>query len=141
MNGAQREMLRQLISERRRKLVGVPNPCRTCGEDRGKNAAFCSRKCAALARWETRRVWTPEGILEAIRAWADEHGSAPAMVDWDSYKALHSTSDPARAERAARLVKAQRVPCRNTVIHHFGSWNAAIAAAGLPTRRQGVRAA
>lgn len=60
------------------------------------------------------RYWPRERIIEAIRAWAAEHGSPPTVSLW----------------RTAGETR----PAVATVVYHFGSWNAAIRAAGLEPR-------
>jgi hypothetical protein len=66
---------------------------------------------------EPAPTWDRQSIIEAIRAWAKKHGRAPTQEDWHA-------SDPA----------GQR-PIYATVVRHYGSWPAALEAAGvLPAR-------
>ena len=51
--------------------------------------------------------------LEPLRRWAAEHGAPPSEPAWTA---------------------AGRRPTVRTLARHYGSWNAALAAAGLPTR-------
>jgi hypothetical protein len=85
-------------------------------------AARCPR-CAAR---RTNRPWADrEEVLEAIREWAERTGAPPRVEDWTP------TSDPRR--RWAR--EYPRWPSFMTVRTHFGSWPAALAAAGsVPNR-------
>lgn len=63
-------------------------------------------------------IWTRERVIEALRAWAAEHGQAPTQVDWKR--------SGGEAHPHAALV-GQR----------FGSWSAGLRAAGLePTDRR-----
>jgi hypothetical protein len=56
--------------------------------------------------------WTAERIIRAIHSWAKLHGGEPPKYnDWSRATDAH--------------------PARITVVERFGSWNAAIAAAGL----------
>ncbi len=62
-----------------------------------------------------REHWTPERIIRTIQAWNDEHGAPPTMDDWKGTK--------------------QGRPTAGCVVSHFGTWNNAISAAGLPPRK------
>lgn len=66
-----------------------------------------------------RSEWTAAGIVDALRAWAVEHGRTPAQLDWH-------LAAPGR-------------PTTKVVIARMGSWSAAIAAAGLTPNRPGPR--
>jgi hypothetical protein len=55
--------------------------------------------------------WTPAEITERLLTWTGEHGRVPTVKDWTLAK--HHT------------------PSANLVQRRFGSWNAAIDAAGL----------
>lgn len=69
------------------------------------------RKDAGVAKW-----WTRERVIAAIQEWAREHGEPPRSLEWR------------RATPA--------FPHDATVKRLFGSWNAAIAAAGFEPREQ-----
>jgi hypothetical protein len=71
-------------------------------------------KRAGVPRETRNRGWTRERVLEALRAYYDEHGEAPVS---------HKNDGPPRS--AARRL--------------FGSWHKALEAAGLPTRQSGTR--
>src|ERR1700750_2924022 len=75
----------------------------------------------ALAEFQAgiRRRYTDEQILEALRASAERLGRSPTMKEF--------AADPA----------AGRHP--QTVIEHFGTWNAAKRAAGLLPHRFATR--
>jgi hypothetical protein len=60
------------------------------------------------------RLWTPNEIVTALKAWATEHGRAPTQGQWRS-------ATPAR-------------PSASTVAAHFGSWRAGLHAADLHAR-------
>lgn len=87
--------------------------------------------------------WTQERIIEAIRDWHDHHGEAPRRTDWDAYR-CEKLADAAsqRADewrKRATLFRIGEWPTPRTVTEAFGSWNAAIEAAGytprLPSQR------
>ena len=73
----------------------------------------------------------PEAVVEAIVEWTRRYGDVPAMADWD----------PVRARRLGqtwRIVRYQDGdwPSARSVAHHFGSFAAAVATAGLVPRRR-----
>ena len=63
----------------------------------------------------------------AIRRWTRRYGEPPGADDWSAAMAR------GRPEKLARL-RERDWPCAPTVQHYFGSWNAAIEAAGLTPR-------
>jgi hypothetical protein len=76
----------------------------------GTWAAFLGACGAEHGR--TRTIyWTTERIIEAIQAWAREHGKPPAAKDWLATGVGH--------------------PSNATVRDRFGSWNAGLEAAGF----------
>jgi Homing endonuclease associated repeat len=77
-------------------------------------------------------VLGPPEIVDAIQEWARRYGSPPTMSDWE----------PSRARRNGhewRVVRYARGdwPSARTVRKHFGTFNAAIEAAGFQPRRSG----
>lgn len=76
------------------------------------------------------RRWNRAAILEALREWVRETGGPPRRQDWCGER-------PATAGFAQRkwMSEHPRWPSSSCVTTHFGSWSAALAAAGLPARR------
>ena len=64
--------------------------------------------------------WPAERILQALCEWERVHGAPPALREWRRAHATH--------------------PSAATVQRSFGSWNAAVAAAGLEPRPQSLPA-
>jgi hypothetical protein len=64
---------------------------------------------------KARRTWNRADIITALRLAAEYQGRPPGKRDWH-YQA--AWEEPRR-------------PCTPTVLRHFGSWNAALEAAGL----------
>lgn len=62
-------------------------------------------------------AWTRENIIAAAQRWASEHGEPPRTREW-------FTASP-------------DWPGHSTALRVFGTWNAMLTAAGLPTRRSG----
>jgi hypothetical protein len=82
--------------------------------------------CAALERAGmqvpraaagSRRVWTRERIVEAVRRWERETGQPPRRSDWQRAADWH--------------------PAASTVYRTMGSWRAALRAAGIKASRPG----
>jgi transposase len=83
-----------------------------------------------LAHPGRRDSWTQETILAALRDWVAVTGHAPRRQDWTGER-------PGRASGAQRrwMREHPRWPSSSCVAQHFGGWGAALAAAGLDTRR------
>ena len=81
--------------------------------------------------------WTPEAIIERIHEWHRRFGHPPAASDWAPALAARRTGDRTSIEifRAA----GGYWPSTKVVTRTFGSWSAALAAAGVEPRRPGPR--
>ena len=78
------------------------------------------------------RTLSDEEILAAIRRWTRRHGEPPAWADWS----------PARARRQGQEWRVARYlsgdwPSSNTVVRRFGTFSAAVEAAGETPRPRG----
>lgn len=120
--------------ERKARYAGV---CANCGgptqgsDGRGPKA---SRRCQAC-EWAnpSTKVWTEETVIAAIRRWEDLYGEPPGAHDWNI----------AISRRRGRTVAIERYlsghwPPTTSVRTVFGSWNAAIAAAGFEPLRPAI---
>lgn len=75
--------------------------------------------------------WSNEAVISALRDWARRYGQAPSAEDWDRARARRQ----GRTDRLARLdAHPSSVPGVSTVIRRFGTWKAAVSAAGLHPR-------
>src|SRR3954471_9065518 len=74
--------------------------------------------------------WTRERIVAAVVAWADELGRAPRSYDLSPVTARAGGFPIAGAEKWER--EHPRWPHHALVRGRFGSWRAALSAAGLP---------
>jgi DNA-binding CsgD family transcriptional regulator len=78
--------------------------------------------------WEPRPrksrpgAWTDDRVLAALRDWFELFGESPLAHEWV----------PGGAEWMRRY---PRWPSTATVVRHFGTWSAAVRAAGLPPAR------
>jgi DNA-binding CsgD family transcriptional regulator len=96
--------------------------CRDCGGP-AVTAERCPR-CASVRGNPPH--WKHAEVIRALRAWARQEGAAPSSTDWTP------TADTAR--KWGR--EYPRWPSHVTVRTLFGTWNAALAAAGLRPRRR-----
>jgi hypothetical protein len=94
------------------------------------------RKCLTETGWTAiPATWTRETIVEALRRFHERYGHSPRATDLS----------PAMARRAGHPEQAERfhadgdMPSLAVVTKRFGGLNAAIEAAGLPSRKRGVR--
>jgi hypothetical protein len=100
---------RKWCSERCRKSQ-YAGTCDTCGgpTDGTTPSRGVATRCAVCIQW------TPEGVLEALRDWGEDHGGVPPRcVDAQPDGEGHG-----------------RLPYELTVRKHFGGWNVALLAAG-----------
>lgn len=88
-----------------------------------------------------RQAWTPERVVAAVRSWAQEFGQPPTSTEWEIGKPeKYAEAALAKArlwhEKAARFA-SDTYPSNDTVRRLFGSFNAALAAAGFEPRPVG----
>ena len=100
-----------------------PNSCEWIAGSPDRPGSLCVRR--RFGSWERAlkraglkanarrqgRYWTDAEIKQALRAWARRHGRAPKARDWTRAQQSH--------------------PCARSVAHHYGSFQAAVSAAGL----------
>lgn len=115
---------------RKARSDGVCVDCggRTVGN--GVRAAERCRKCASAGR---SREWTRTVIIGVFQWWADEHGEPPRTIDFNAY-AARKARRVETAERTERYQADGLIPCHTTVFSVFGSWTAAMVAAGFEPR-------
>lgn len=126
-------------SDRCRKTTLYAGECCDCGAstcgDGGRASA--PKRCAPCAHAEqaAQSYWQPELILTRIREWNARYGSPPTAADWNP--ALIRSAVRRDAVRAT--FDAGDWPYVTEVVRRFGSWNAAIKAAGCTPRKSGGR--
>jgi DNA-directed RNA polymerase specialized sigma24 family protein len=75
--------------------------------------------------------WTEAAIVEALREWVARYGEVPTRVDWDRHMCRRRGHDA----KLARLdAHPESLPSPTPVLARFGSWEAALAAAGFKAR-------
>ncbi len=120
-------------------------PCVDCGTQTSGGEVRTEEPrchpCAVVKSGAEAKVWTRSAIILAIGEWAAQYGEPPAVPDWSPFAARHQLHDEERAQRCERAKAAGEHPSYQTVIREFGSWNAAIEAAGFTPRAVGGWAA
>jgi hypothetical protein len=78
-------------------------------------------------------LYSSAELLDAIRRWTHLYGSAPARIDWDPSRA-RKRCDPDVAAAKLERYRAGQWPSAATLRSHFGSFSAALDAAGVEPR-------
>jgi hypothetical protein len=109
----------------RKRKARYRGTCEDCGAptDGANGPGRASRRCAACQRrhQHEHRRWTPEAIVEAIQRFAAEHDRPPTSSEW------------------LRSDREDCYPSTTGVQYEFGSWAAAVEAAGFERPRIGRR--
>jgi hypothetical protein len=112
-------------------------PCIDCGGptsgSEGRREKPRCHLCAMQVEGGKRKVWTKEAVVLAIQEWDARYNDPPAVADWNSWVA-RAMNDEARAIRYERDHATGACPSFMAVVEAFGSWNAAICAAGFDPR-------
>jgi hypothetical protein len=109
-------------------------PCPGCGRlmdgsnGRSRSPKHCHR-CAPKAA----TIWTRERIIDAIQDYAEQYGRPPSATEWSPHAAIRVYRD----DIAERFYEDGCWPSTVIVQTRFGSWNAAIAAAGFSPLKTG----
>jgi transposase len=115
-----------LERERKARYYGT---CEECGAQTSYRTGGCAELCRSCAVDE-RTIWTADAIVYAIQEFADESGGIPpTATEWNFTLA--------KARGLAGPERDLRWPLTQTVVNRFGTWNAAIAAAGFEPRSVG----
>ena len=86
---------------------------------------------------ENPTPWTREAVILAMQQWARQYHAPPAQADWNPYRARVRLRDEERARRFERGRAEGAWPSFSTAVRIFGSWNAALRAAGFEPRPEG----
>lgn len=105
----------------------------TTGGKPSKRCRSCRKALEQSADYRAEHtVWTKDRVVLAIREWAQFYGEPPAAADWDPWRARVKLGDEMRARRFER--DRGRWPSFIAAVDRFGSWNAALEAAGFAGR-------
>jgi len=131
---------RKWCSETCRRNFSYGGECIDCGEATrysGHDGTGPSLRCPRCAM-AARIVWGQERVVEKIREWADQFGEPPLAYEWHLAGARHKCSPERLGEIEGRLDRFDGdVPSTSLVVLRFGSWNAAIEAAGFTSLKVG----
>lgn len=124
-------------AKRKAYLKAHQGECIDCGAPTqvGKNGSLPSKRCRSCSRKHRSEnaIWTREVIIEAIRLYADRYGHPPSARDWNPSMARNDYRD----DIAERFYEDGCWPATTGVQKVFGSWNAAIRAAGFRPLKAG----
>src|SRR3954468_15874714 len=93
----------------------------------GERSVRTSTQTAASGT--ARPVWRSR--LDALRTWTREEGRAPRAYEWNPASAAALGISSAGTRKWEREV--ERWPSLDVAVRRFGSWRAALQAAGLPS--------
>src|SRR4051812_23726934 len=82
-------------------------------------------------RRAARRDWSGDRVLDALRTWAREEGRPPRAHEWNPARAAALGITSAGTRKWEREV--ERWSSLDVAVRRFGSWRAALQAAGLPS--------
>ena len=109
--------------------------CRDCGTSiRSDHPSYPQLRCVpcdSAHRRTSYKAW----VIDRIQDWADRFGDPPTASDWNRAPSTRA-NHPAAALRQDDA-SDQEWPCTNGARLVFGSWNAAIRAAGYEPLRSG----
>jgi hypothetical protein len=128
---------RRWCSQRCRQQTLYATPCIDCGERRyaGREAPRC-RSCEdARSHTDAERYY-----IEAMRDWHERYGEVPAARDWIiSAPSMRARVHPDRLAELDRRHEDRKWPAMSGAIACFGSWSAAVRAAGFEPIGPGER--
>jgi Homing endonuclease associated repeat len=108
--------------------------CEACGKPVDGSRAIKSSHCAECAP-RAAALWDCERIVQRIREWHASFGELPTAYDWNPCAANGHCGGPVVRQR----YESGDWPAQSVVSYHFGSWNAAIEAAGFAPKSPGQR--
>lgn len=128
----------RIRAQSRARKFRYGRPCLDCGliTDGSNGAEKAPLRCARC-HTAARKVWTPEAIIMAIQTFAHRYGTHPGAEDWNTSQLRTRGMQDA----IERFYRDGDYPHSTSVQEAFGSWNAAIAAAGFAPRRVGQKKA
>lgn len=126
---------RKWCSERCRRRTLYSRECIDCGEptDGSNGAARAPERCAECTKKLVHRT-AVDRMIEAMHDWHDIFGVPPTSVDWNqAYARNLAKTAPAYSERVIRRYEStgRDWPPTAGVTRLFGSWRAALTAAGF----------
>jgi hypothetical protein len=136
-------------AKKRARVDSYAGVCMDCGgpTDGSLGPKKTPKRCASCALAFEREdiAWTPERVIESFQRFHAEHGRSPLAMDLNPWLALQiakKVTDPvkrARYEEVFARWKPGEYPTHGTVLRRFGTFPAALAAAGLPLNDRQAR--
>lgn len=125
----------RMAARRAKSARACAGRCGVCGaQTHGSRGRINAPDHCPTCSTEERTTWTRDAIILAIQEWAAKYGEPPSSPDWNDWQARNELHDEERVRRYERERAAGTCPCHKTVHRVFGSWNAAIEAAGFQPR-------
>lgn len=129
---------RRWCSDRCRRHTLYSGLCADCGKTTYNGGTKKPpERCSPCSNRARNTIWTAEAIVQTIQAWVRENGVPPVAADWNPNHAINKD----HPEKAEKFFEDNAWPHTSTVQDVFGSWNAAIDAAGFEPVPVGVYAA
>lgn len=137
--GVSRERIRQIVAENFPEVNRAVNEerdernrqlrvCPDCGGPKAISAQRC-RTC----RTKRDTKWTQDEIIAAMQEFHRRYGKTPSCTEWNPSLARWRK----QPDVAEKFAADGCWPSVQTVMQRFGSWTAAVDAAGLPRNRAG----
>lgn len=124
-------------AENRARKAKQDGTCENCGGRTAYNSGGPSRFCHDCYS-KASIFWTQETIIEAIREYHRRYRRQPGAMDWNLNLA-HRAAAPERLAEIEKRWDEGLWPTVTTVQERFGSWSAAIYAAGFHPLAPGQR--
>jgi len=102
-----------------------------------RQAIATARTARHTGRASLPGLYSRAELLDAMRRWSRLYGCAPVRTDWDPVRA-RQRCDPDLVAVKVERYRSGQWPSADSVRNRFGSFGAAIAAAGLHPRPDGV---
>lgn len=123
----------QLKGVRARKDRLYSGPCADCGKTLQRSGPNESKRCGECHElWlHNNKYWTRGRIIAVIWEFADRYGHPPSVSDFRaSPNELKRLPEQTAASILARK-RDMKMPALGSIVAEFGTWNAAIEAAGF----------
>lgn len=121
------EALRLELATMKAKYDQLADEVRAAIEEHDRNPAAAMRRLRTRVQFGAP-AWSKDDIVVAAGEWAHRYGTSPTATDWNPAMLRAKGGRPDALERYLD----GNWPSTPTVLRHFDSWNAMLAAAGLP---------
>jgi hypothetical protein len=122
--------------ERKGKRYGL---CADCGRKVFNSGSYDIQERCAACHGLHQRAQSAAWIIEAIQDWHERYGVPPSAQDWNTAPSQLEQMHPERRLIHQARIAERKWPRTSSVQSAFGTWSAAIEAAGLTPTRPGHR--